>query len=81
MSQDTIFDEFGYIISENLTGLTYEEVKEIINDETIKTKAAIEGKVKVLRLLKSYLSALEYNSRVTWLLYQDDRVPERKVLG
>ncbi len=78
---DSIFDEFGYIISENLTGLTYEEVKKIINDETIKTKAAIEEKVKVLRLLKSYLSVLEYNSRVTWLLYQNDRAPQRRVLG
>lgn len=81
MPQDTIFDQFGYIIPENLTGLTYEEVKKTINDETTKTKAIIEEKEEVLRRLKFYLSALEYNSRTIWLLYQNDRVPERKVLG
>lgn len=78
MPQDTIFDEFGYIISENLTGLTYEEVKKTINDETIKIKAIIEEKEEVLRRLKFYLSVLEFNSRTTWLLYQNDRVPEKR---
>lgn len=76
-----LFDEFGYIIAEKLTNLTYEEVKKIISDEIGRAELVIKKKDDELRRQKAYLSALEYNLRTVWLLFQDDRPPERKVLG
>jgi hypothetical protein len=85
MDQDdktfTIFDELGYIVPEKLADLTLEEVTKIIKDEAEKTHNVIEKKTEELRRLRFYLDALEHDLRTVWLLYQDDRAPERRVLG
>jgi hypothetical protein len=82
MSQNTIiFDELGYIVPEKLADLTLQEVTKIIETEAEKTHNIIEKKAEELRRLRFYLDALEYDLRTVWLLYQDDRAPERRVLG
>lgn len=72
MSDDTIFDDLGYIMTEKLADLTYEEVKKIINTEMVKIKKVITQKEIELKPLNFYLNALEYNSRTIWLLYKED---------
>jgi hypothetical protein len=77
----SIFDDFGYLKQGVTDEFTYSQIKSAIAEKATETKVLIGIKEQELSKLKLFLSALEHNDRTVWLLYQDNRPPERKVLG